>query len=337
MTKVSMKTDSNPQMIADGFNKEVEEGKLIQQMAAVMSPDDAAAALEASGVLVPSVRDKDGTGYDIFSLLLKERIVMVSGQVESGMASVIIAQLKFLEATPPLDGKDNSITMLIDSPGGSVIAGFAIIDAMETLDCPVTTVGLGLQASMGSHILAAGDYRMMAPKASLMVHGAASQTEGKVTGQHNDLDAVDRLVEQGYANYIRHIGLTGEFWEKCDKESWFSAKQALEMGFIHEIYTGQGESKKALLANDSAEQYLAKKAAEKEARVPKTELEIVLALADNKLGNEIRPELLVALSKCETYWTPELKAKKAAEAKKAPSANDNAVTAKAAVQTPRLG
>jgi ATP-dependent Clp protease protease subunit len=309
--------------VTQAFNVTQAERQLIEQMRSSMSVDDVKANLDAAGVLVPSVRDKDGTGYDIFSLLLKERIVMVDGQVEPAMAGVIIAQLKYLEA---LDSTA-PIKMLINSPGGSVIDGFAIIDVMENIECPITTVGIGLQASMGSHILAAGDYRMMAEKASLMIHGAASRTEGKVTAQHNDLNSVDRLVEQGYANYIRHIGLTAGFWEKCDAESWFTAKQAKEMGFIHEIVPQSAATKKGLIASDSAEQYLAERAKEREDKIPGQNAQsIVLALADSRLGNDIRPELLVALSKCKEYWTPELKKAKAAKA----VANDNGTAVPAA-------
>lgn len=313
--------------VTDDFNDTQSERKLIEKMQSVMSAKDAEKMLDAAGVMVPSVRDRDGTGYDIFSLLLKQRIVMVSGQVEGTMASVIIAQLKFLEANPPEAGsdiKDAGITMLIDSPGGSVIAGFAIIDVMENLNCEVTTVGLGLQASMGSHILAAGDKRFMAEKASLMIHGASSGTEGKVTWQHNDLNAADRLVEQGYANYIRHIGLTADFWELCDKESWFTAKQAIEMGFIHGIMGPSGDTpKKAVLAAASADAYLESVAEEREAKIPKTESEILLALHSTKLGNEIRPELLVALAQKPTYWTRELKDLKRQESQASASVNDN--------------
>jgi ATP-dependent Clp protease protease subunit len=310
--------------VKDDFNGTQAERKLIKQMQSVMSPADAKNLLDTSGVMVPSVRDKDGSGYDIFSLLLKERIVMVNGEVEPAMASVIIAQLKFLEVTQPTDERvGNGITMLINSPGGSVIDGFAIIDVMENLQCEVTTVGVGLQASMGSHILAAGDRRYMAEKASLMIHGAASSTRGKVTQQHNDLNSADRLVEQGYANYIRHIGLTADFWELCDDESWFTAKQAIEMGFIHGTMAPSGDAaKKPVLAAASADKYLEKQAKEREDKVPKDETQILLALHNTKLGNEIRPELLVALAQKAKYWTPELKAQKKLESAAA-AINDN--------------
>jgi len=303
------------------FNAAEAEGVLVQQMSSAYSASELQKALETArneGVLVPSVRDpKDGTGYDIFSLLLKERIVMVQGQVEPAMAGVIIAQLKYLEQADP----DKEIKMIINSPGGSVIDGFAIIDVMENLQNEITTIGIGLQASMGSHILAAGDHRMMAEKANLMIHGAATRQEGKVTKLHNDLNFSDRLVEEGFANYIRHVGLTADFWSLCDDESWFTAKQAKEIGFIHEIMPVSEISKSKLIAAGSAEKYLEGQAKQREAKVPTDEKDMIITLLNAKPGQEIRPEILVALSKIEKYWTPELKALK----QSAPTAavNDN--------------
>src|SRR5436190_1589176 len=99
-----------------------------------------------SGVLVPSVRGKDGTGYDIFSQVLNDtRTIVVQGQVEAGMAGVIIAQLKYLE----FKDQKAPIQMLVNSPGGSIVDGLAIYDVMRQVKCPITTIGIGMQASMG--------------------------------------------------------------------------------------------------------------------------------------------------------------------------------------------
>src|SRR6266568_9132931 len=116
----------------DNFNNKHAEYRLAQAMKAVSSPENTKKALQDAadaGVMVPSVRDADGTGYDIFSLLLKERIIIVNGQVEPAMAAVIIAQLKFLDAI----GSDKPIAMWINSPGGSVIDGQAIYDVMRSI------------------------------------------------------------------------------------------------------------------------------------------------------------------------------------------------------------
>jgi ATP-dependent Clp protease protease subunit len=279
------------------------------------------AAVDPSGAYVPTIRDRDGSGYDLFSLLMKERIVTLYGQVDDSMAAVAVASLLYLGSSDSPDSSDKNdpraIKVYINSPGGSVLAGFAIIDAMESLESKVITIGLGLQASMGSHLLAAGDVRKMTEKSFLMIHGASSRTEGKVTDQRNDLAATDVMVELGTANYIRHIGLTDEFWGLCDKEAWFTAQQAKEIGFIKDILPARKEDNKHVLAEDSAQKFLFNKAAARQALVPATEHEIILALAGTgpnaKLGNEIRPELLVALAKMPKYWVVEKQEQFAAE------------------------
>src|SRR5690606_36708628 len=123
---------------------------------------------------VPTVRDKDGSGYDIYSLLLKERVNVVQGQVETSMASTINAQLKFLEVEDPT----SPITMLINSPGGSVVDGLAIADIMRSIKCPVQTVGNGMQASMGSILLVAGDQRSTYPNAGLLIRQIMGGSSG---------------------------------------------------------------------------------------------------------------------------------------------------------------
>lgn len=321
-----MKTAATGGRLED--NMSAEGVSSLQRVVGMRMSADNSGAASVTGAFVPTVTktDENGrqAGYDLFSLLMTERIVTLNGPVDDSMAAVACASLLYLDsAASGKPGED--ISVYINSPGGSVLAGFAIIDTMETISSHITTVGMGLQASMGSHLLAAGDTRLMTDKSLLMIHGASSGTEGKVTSQANDLNATERMVDQGHANYVRHIGLTAEFWELCDKEAWFSAEQAKKIGFIDGIVPGRQEgTKKAVLAEKSAAEYLFNKAAKREAQVPKSEEEIIRALGGSgpnaKLANEIRPEMLVALAQMPKYWTPELKAKKEAEAR---AANDN--------------
>ncbi len=309
------------------FIKQQERDALIRQMKSVYTPEmieDATKAAEAAGVMVPSVRGKDGTGYDIFSLLLKERIVMVNGQVEPAMAAVVMAQLRFLA----FDDKDKNIDMLINSPGGSVIDGTAIYDVMRSISAPITTVGLGLQASMGSILMAGGDKRMMSKNAKLMIHSIASGTQGKLSEQEISLEVTRRLFEDMKAVYIRHIGLNEKFWDLiCAKDTWLTADQAKKMGFIEKIYEGANGGKKAPF-DASADAFLKAAQDKRDADVvgkPTQELkEMFLGTADNDgIGERRRAEAIVELSQRSEFWTDELKAVKAAEAKASKASNDD--------------
>ncbi len=309
------------------FTREQERADLVRQMKAVYTPemiDEATKAAEAAGVMVPSVRGKDGTGYDIFSLLLKERIVMVNGQVEPAMAAVVMAQLRFLA----FDDKDKNIDMLINSPGGSVIDGTAIYDVMRSISAPITTVGLGLQASMGSILMAGGDKRMMSKNAKLMIHSIASGTQGKLSEQEISLEVTRRLFEDMKAVYIRHIGLNEKFWDLiCAKDTWLTADQAKKMGFIEKIYEGANGGKKAPF-EASADAFLKAAQDKRDADVvgkPTAELkEMFLGTADQDgIGERRRAEAIVELSQRPEFWTEELKAVKAAEAKASKASNDD--------------
>ena len=135
-----------------------------------------------SNYLIPYVIERSGSGersYDIYSRLLKDRIVFLSGQVEDEMANAVVAQLLFLE----MDNPDADISLYINSPGGSVTAGMAIYDTMQYIKAPVRTVCVGLAASMGAFLLMAGEKgkRMALPKAEVMIHQPSGGAQGQAT------------------------------------------------------------------------------------------------------------------------------------------------------------
>ncbi|MBU6475786.1 MAG: ATP-dependent Clp protease proteolytic subunit [Alphaproteobacteria bacterium] len=304
------------------FKATQDEAALIRQMQSVYSTEEVVKAAEGAGVMVPSVRDKDGTGYDIFSLLLKSRVIVVNSQVESTMAAVIVAQLRFLNDADP----SKPIDMLINSPGGSVIDGCAIYDTMRSISAPVRTVGLGMQASMGSILMAGGDERLMARNAKLMIHSIGSGTQGKLSEQEISLEVTRRLFEDMKAVYIRHIGLNEKFWDLiCAKDTWLSADQALKMGFIDKIYTG---SNKPARFDAAADAFLKAAQDKREADVAgksTQELkEMFLGTADaDSMGERRRAEAIVELSQRPEFWTDELKAVKAKQAAASKVSNDD--------------
>ena len=141
--------------------------------------------------LIPMVVEKTGAGeraYDIYSRLLKDRIVFVGGEVEDGMANAIVAQLLFLQAADP----QKEISMYINSPGGSVTAGLAILDTMKMIKCPVATYCIGQAASMGAILLAAGEKgrRHALPNSRIMIH----QPWGGAQGKASDIEITAREI-----------------------------------------------------------------------------------------------------------------------------------------------
>ena len=141
--------------------------------------------------LIPMVVEKTGAGeraYDIYSRLLKDRIVFVGGEVEDGMANAIVAQLLFLQA----EDSKKEISMYINSPGGSVTAGLAILDTMKMIKCPVATYCIGLAASMGAILLAAGEKgrRHALPHSRIMIH----QPWGGAQGKASDIEITAREI-----------------------------------------------------------------------------------------------------------------------------------------------
>lgn len=187
--------------------------------------------------LIPTVVEKTSNGeraYDIYSRLLKDRIVFLGGEVTNDSANNIVAQLLFLESENPAA----PIKLYINSPGGSVTAGMAIFDTMNLIKPQVHTVCMGMAASMGAFLLGAGEkgYRYALPNATIMIH----QPLGGAQGQATEIEIAARHIlktRELLNNYISiHSGQDIEKVEKdTDRDNYMTAKEALEYGLIDQI------------------------------------------------------------------------------------------------------
>jgi len=196
-------------------------------------------------ILVPFVVEQTGRGersYDIYSRLLKDRIVFLGGQINDEVSNLVTAQLLFLESEDP----ERDINMYINSPGGSVTAGLAIYDTMQFVKPPVSTLCVGQAASMGALLLAAGSKgkRYALPHARIMIH----QLSGGFEGQAADIDiqAREALRLRDVTNQIlsQHTGQNLKKVEKdTDRDNFLSAQQALEYGLIDEVIAGRNIAK----------------------------------------------------------------------------------------------
>ena len=194
----------------------------------------------ASNLLVPTVLETTGRGeraYDIFSRLLRDRIVVVNGQIEDNLAGLVIAQLLFLSA----EDSKREINMYINSPGGSIYAGMGIYDTMRVLPCPIATTCVGYAASFGTILLMAGDKgkRYAMPHARIHMH---QPLQGGLSGQATDIDihAREILYQREELNQIinKHTGQSLERIKRdTDRDFFMSAKEALEYGIIDEVLT----------------------------------------------------------------------------------------------------
>ncbi|CAN7297317.1 ATP-dependent Clp endopeptidase proteolytic subunit ClpP [Agrobacterium genomosp. 3] len=199
--------------------------------------------VDTAMALVPMVVEQTNRGersYDIFSRLLKERIIFLTGPVEDQMASLVCAQLLFLEAENP----KKEIALYINSPGGVVTAGMAIYDTMQFIRPAVSTLCVGQAASMGSLLLAAGEkgMRFATPNARIMVH----QPSGGFQGQASDIErhARDIIKMKRRLNevYVKHTGRTLEEVEKTlDRDHFMDADEAQNWGVIDKILTSRQE------------------------------------------------------------------------------------------------
>ncbi len=194
--------------------------------------------------LVPMVIEQTGRGersFDIFSRLLKERIIFLNGPVEDGMASLVCAQLLFLESENP----NKDIFMYINSPGGVVTSGMAIYDTMQYIRPDVATVCMGQAASMGSLLLTAGaaGKRFSLPHARIMTH----QPSGGFQGQATDIEihAKEIINLRGRLNkiYEKHSGKTIKQIEKImERDTFMSPEEAMEMGLIDEVVSQRSDA-----------------------------------------------------------------------------------------------
>ena len=191
--------------------------------------------------LVPMVVEQTSRGeraFDIFSRLLKERIIFLTGPFEDTMASLICAQLLFLESENP----KKEISMYINSPGGVVTSGLAIYDTMQYIKSPVTTVCMGMAASMGSLLLCAGEpgQRVALPNARIMVH----QPSGGFSGQASDIERhaqdIIKLKRRLNEVYEKHTGRAYETIEKTlDRDHFMTADEARDFGLIDKVITSR--------------------------------------------------------------------------------------------------
>ena len=194
--------------------------------------------------LVPMVVEQSSRGeraFDIFSRLLRERIIFLTGPFEDGMASLICAQLLFLESESP----KKEISMYINSPGGVVTSALAIYDTMQYIKSPVSTVCMGMAASAGSLILTAGTagQRVSLPNARIMVH----QPSGGFRGQASDIErhAEDIVKTKRRLNeiYVHHTGRTYEEVERTlDRDHFMSAQEAKDWGLVDHVYERREEA-----------------------------------------------------------------------------------------------
>lgn len=189
--------------------------------------------------LVPTVLEKTRYGeraYDIYSRLLKERIVFLTGPVTDTVANLVIAQLLFLASQDP----EKDIQLYINTPGGSVTAGLAVYDTMQYVKCPVATICFGLAGSMGAVLLAAGEKgkRFALPNAEVLLH----QVAGGAQGQASEIEITARQIIKIKNNLNQIIANhTGQALDKVEKDTdrdfYLSAQEAKEYGVIDEVIT----------------------------------------------------------------------------------------------------
>jgi ATP-dependent Clp protease protease subunit len=189
--------------------------------------------------LIPMVVEQTARGersYDLYSRLLKERIIFFKGEVEENMCNIVVAQLLFLEAENP----EQPINMYITSGGGSVYDGLAVYDVMQYIKCPVHTYVTGWAASMGSFIAQAGEpgHRYILPRAMTMIHQPSSGTRGKVSDMEIDLIEGIRIKKEMTELYVKHNskGKTyEEFVTLLDRDRWLTSQQAVDLGLADQI------------------------------------------------------------------------------------------------------
>ena len=189
--------------------------------------------------LVPTVIEQTGRGeraYDIFSRLLNDRIVFLADEVNDTTASLVVAQMLFLEAQDP----DKDINFYINSPGGSVSAGLAIYDTMNLIKCDVSTICLGMAASMGAFLLAAGTKgkRFALPNSEIMIHQPLGGAQGQASDIKIRADLILRTRDMLNKILAENTGKSIEEIERdTDRDYFMTAEQALEYGIIDKIYT----------------------------------------------------------------------------------------------------
>ena len=187
--------------------------------------------------LVPYVLEQTSRGersYDIFSRLLNDRIIMLNGQVDDASASVIVAQMLYLEGQDP----DKDISFYINSPGGSVSAGMAIYDTMQYIKCDVSTICIGMAASMGAFLLSAGakGKRFALPNSEIMIHQPLGQAQGQATDILIHANHIQRTKDNLNRILSENTGKPLEIIQQdTDRDNFMSAAEAAEYGLIDKV------------------------------------------------------------------------------------------------------
>ena len=189
-------------------------------------------------ILIPNVVERTSNGergYDLYSRLLKDRIIFLADEINDQVANIVVAQLLFLE----MDNPDADISLYINSPGGSITAGMAIYDTMNYIKCDVRTVCIGMAASMGAFLLMAGTKgkRLALPNSEVMIH----QPLGGASGQATDVEIRAKWLLRTKDKMVRLMSeMTGQEESKlrqdCERDYFMTAEEALSYGIIDEIY-----------------------------------------------------------------------------------------------------
>lgn len=197
--------------------------------------------------LIPMVIESSGRGeraYDIYSLLLKERIVFLGTPINDQVANLMVAQLLFLDREDP----DKQIQMYINCPGGAIYAGLAIYDTMQQVSAPISTVAVGVTASFGTVLLAAGEkgLRYTLPHATIHLHQPLGGVQGQATDIEIQAKEILRLKEELNTILVNHTGQTREVIERDTERDFYMAGEAAKAyGIVDHVLLSVGEAKKA--------------------------------------------------------------------------------------------
>ena len=193
--------------------------------------------------LIPMVVEQTGRGeraYDIYSRLLKDNIIFLGRPIDDDLASLVIAQMLFLEAENP----EKDIALYINSPGGSITSGLAIYDTMQYIKSPVVTLCMGMAASMGSFLLMAGEagQRISLPNARIMVHQPSGGYSGKASDIERHAEDIIKTKRRLNEIYAKHTGRSyEEVEEKLDRDTFMTADEAKEWGLIDLVQANRSD------------------------------------------------------------------------------------------------
>ena len=188
-------------------------------------------------ILIPNVVEQTSRGeraYDIFSRLLNDRIIILNGEINDSVASVVVAELLFLEGQDP----DKDISLYINSPGGSITAGLAIYDTMNYIKCDVSTICVGLAASMGSFLLAAGakGKRYALPNSEALIHQPLGRVEGQASDMKIHTDHIIRIRQKMNTMYSEMTGQPLEVIERdTERDFYMTAEEAQQYGLVDKV------------------------------------------------------------------------------------------------------